>query len=684
MTGQPPIPRLLSLIVAGLTILVLATTTLEAKTRAVLVGVSDYQYLDADLDGPKNDVRIVSSALIGRGVLPEDIIVLTDPSQGLDPRLIRKLPKRQNILDALQKSVEQSVKDDTLIFYFSGHGSQAPDINGDEQGGYDEIFLPSDAKSWNGPIGAVENAILDDELNIIARNLLARGGKLVAIIDACHSGTGFRAIGGAGKARYIDPTELGIPEQEITETSPPSEPLEGNFVFLYSSQSNQRSFEYPLGDATDKSHWYGDFTRNLVNVLNGQTALSYQQLLQATSQSLRASNGQVAQTPDGEGTLLNAPVFGSDTAVSKRISIKKGKLSAGKLNDIRTGSRISLYNAAVGADILGYATVTHVTPTDADLKFEDPDHAVKAKFAEIVALGVAATLDVNFNPDVMEQILRFGTHAKLTSRLSDVSVRVLNGEADNTIIKVDTKLALVGRDGVLDSMGPGGSPRLADLNSKDVVSDLVETLDRIARKRRLEAALQTVESPSSGMGLFKTGITVEVEQRFGKQTPNGCKLRKNTPARHPLPVQSNVAHCDQIWVHLTNSTSKMWDVTVLYIDKDSTITALWPQNNLSNRLPSAASKSFGFRLENPSADTGGSIAAESLIVLSVAAKPGDTRTVLTGLAESGSSRAIGQGAWFDALSSPMNPQETSRNFSLSGSKSSLSVDRFDLIVAPEI
>ena len=42
------------------------------------------------------------------------------------------------------------------LFYFSGHGAQAPDMSGDEGGGYDEILLPADASGWKGATRSVE------------------------------------------------------------------------------------------------------------------------------------------------------------------------------------------------------------------------------------------------------------------------------------------------------------------------------------------------------------------------------------------------------------------------------------------------------------------------------------------------------------------------------------------------
>ena len=67
------------------------------------------------------------------------------------------------------------------MFYFSGHGSQQINYNGDEIDGYDETFCPMEYQT--------EGIILDDEISETIVRPLPPGVKLHAIIDACHSGT---------------------------------------------------------------------------------------------------------------------------------------------------------------------------------------------------------------------------------------------------------------------------------------------------------------------------------------------------------------------------------------------------------------------------------------------------------------------------------------------------------------
>lgn len=175
-----------------------------AELRAFLVGVSDYLTLDVDLKGPADDVRLMAEVLVARGIPAQEIAVLTSDPSDRPAGVTTASPTKAEILSALTNMANRAQPGDTVIFYFSGHGAQAPDASGDEGGGYDEIFRPADAAGSKGDVGSVENALSDDELQAWAQPLLAGGGKLVGLIDACHSDTGFRSLpNSAGVARGL-------------------------------------------------------------------------------------------------------------------------------------------------------------------------------------------------------------------------------------------------------------------------------------------------------------------------------------------------------------------------------------------------------------------------------------------------------------------------------------------------
>ena len=70
---------------------------------------------------------------------------------------------------------------DSLIFHYSGHGSQQIDNTGEEVDGYNETLCPVDFET--------QGMIVDNQINDIIVKPLTHGVRLHAIIDACHSGT---------------------------------------------------------------------------------------------------------------------------------------------------------------------------------------------------------------------------------------------------------------------------------------------------------------------------------------------------------------------------------------------------------------------------------------------------------------------------------------------------------------
>ncbi len=94
---------------------------------------------------------------------------------------------------ALPDLVATASGGDTLVFHYSGHGSQVPDENEDEGSDrMDEVICPRDF-SWDGCW------ISDDDLSeVFAR--LPKDVHLEVLLDCCHSGTGTREIA-LGKRR---------------------------------------------------------------------------------------------------------------------------------------------------------------------------------------------------------------------------------------------------------------------------------------------------------------------------------------------------------------------------------------------------------------------------------------------------------------------------------------------------
>ena len=125
-----------------------------AELRAVLVGVSDYLTLDADLKGPANDVRLMAEVLVARGIPAQEITVLTSDPTDLPAGVTTAPPTKADDPDRPHQNGKPRPTRRYGGVLFLGPWRAGPRCqSGDEGGGYDEIFLPADAAGWKGDVG---------------------------------------------------------------------------------------------------------------------------------------------------------------------------------------------------------------------------------------------------------------------------------------------------------------------------------------------------------------------------------------------------------------------------------------------------------------------------------------------------------------------------------------------------
>lgn len=94
-----------------------------------------------------------------------------------------ELATASTILSCIEAAASTLVSGDTFVFYFSGHGGQKPDANGDEEiDGQDETLC------------TYASEIVDDDLAKLWQKFAA-GVRIVMLSDCCHSGTNPSFIG---------------------------------------------------------------------------------------------------------------------------------------------------------------------------------------------------------------------------------------------------------------------------------------------------------------------------------------------------------------------------------------------------------------------------------------------------------------------------------------------------------
>ncbi|KAG2419602.1 hypothetical protein HFD88_004398 [Aspergillus terreus] len=146
------------------------------RRKALLIGIN-YIGQPNQLRGCINDVANVSRYLNERcRYRREDMVILTD-----DQENPLSIPTKNNILRAMQWLVKDAQPNDSLFIHFSGHGGRTPDLDGDEEDGYDDVIYPVDYRT--------AGHIVDDEMHAIMVRPLRPGVRLTAIFDSCHSGT---------------------------------------------------------------------------------------------------------------------------------------------------------------------------------------------------------------------------------------------------------------------------------------------------------------------------------------------------------------------------------------------------------------------------------------------------------------------------------------------------------------
>ncbi|KLO19325.1 hypothetical protein SCHPADRAFT_898901 [Schizopora paradoxa] len=161
------------------------------RKKALCIGIGY-----GDLEEPRRlpqareDPRKLRRLLSKRyGFKKHDVTLLIDDDH---PDHIQ--PTRSNIMEQIHVLVHFANSGDRLVFFFSGHGSQIPNLDGSEDDGYDEVIWPCDVIIKEGgaakDVDEVEKFIMDDDLKVHLVDRLPNGVHLTALLDCCHSGTG--------------------------------------------------------------------------------------------------------------------------------------------------------------------------------------------------------------------------------------------------------------------------------------------------------------------------------------------------------------------------------------------------------------------------------------------------------------------------------------------------------------
>ncbi|QJB57053.1 caspase family protein [Pseudodesulfovibrio sp. zrk46] len=225
----------LATILLLLAIIFVSVTEAHSANRALLIGVGDYQMKGANLPGIDKDIKMMREVALTLGYQKSEIKVLLDKQATL-----------KNIRHAIDSWLIKGVgKDDNVLFYFSGHGSQIYDKNKDEPDKADEVLVTHDASIG---VNTLNNVFVDDMFNEMLEKIPSK--NVFILIDACHSGTATRSIPGQKGLypKYIEYPGMPRTTRSVSFASKSIQGLQaGTYSALSAAQDNQRAQASNLG-----------------------------------------------------------------------------------------------------------------------------------------------------------------------------------------------------------------------------------------------------------------------------------------------------------------------------------------------------------------------------------------------------------------------------------------------------
>lgn len=276
--------------------------------KALCVGINEFAHLPMSswLSGCANDAEDIAATLKKRGFRKADTTVLVDGTA-----------TKSAVLDGLTELVHGAKEGDHIFFSFSSHGTQVPDVDGDEKGDHlDEAFACHDIAP-KGDQWDPDTVIIDDELRALFSHI-PKGVLVEVLLDTCHSGTGLRRIDQLAhdlmigrRPRYLPPpTRKGL-TRSIQVTTAPRPASGGTDQRALAELARSRSTKSrpvlfaackPAQTASDASFGRranGAFTYLFLKSLKDQPEGSRAKLLDAVTAGLRAENFEQRATLEG-------------------------------------------------------------------------------------------------------------------------------------------------------------------------------------------------------------------------------------------------------------------------------------------------------------------------------------------------------------------------------------------------
>ena len=168
-------------------LLALQTQTQAQVRRALVIGLGKQE------DPAWNKIN-------GDKDVPYVLEILNDANYGQIITCVDEKATKAGVVSAFHNLAQSCKPGDIVYIHYSGHGQQMKDMGNDEPDALDECWIPYDAYRKPSEKYRGEKHLIDDEVNVLLNNIRNRigdNGKLLVVVDACHSGDATRGQGEA-------------------------------------------------------------------------------------------------------------------------------------------------------------------------------------------------------------------------------------------------------------------------------------------------------------------------------------------------------------------------------------------------------------------------------------------------------------------------------------------------------
>lgn len=528
----------------------------EPKKIALIVAVGKYPEGGRWKNlSSENDLKYIKAALQKNGFAEADIDTLKNEDA-----------TKASILKQLDELAARASAGDIVFFQFSGHGQQIFDDNADEADGYDEAFIPYDAKATYDPVNYTgQNHLRDDEVGeklATIRKKIGSKGSLVVVIDACHSGTATRGTEfticrgeptpfqkpGYVPKNTIDLSDLAKQEATMFEASKDA----ANMIVFSASSPSQVNYETKDQNAEGVGSLSYAFSKALNDLQSGS---DYNYLFQKVKAQIQANYPM--QIPMIEGNTSQEVFSGRYIPKQEIISVQKWfndttfSINMGLLNSLQSGSTVKIFKLNTKEPVASgvvktVSTFQSVCIADKALNKTD---AYEIKIDAVNNGAFNASIFIKKPTDKNALVLE----KQLNSFVKPVSFLSISNNADYMV-------DIVNKDGgyALSLVEKGDSIRWnKNVKKGDTLTnaDFKELMDEIKKGMRIKYFRTMIDG-----GALSSDVTVEIIPRNPSSNSDDLQMK-------PL---------DLFDIKITNNGSNTLYYTIIDLMPDNEVKVLLP------------------------------------------------------------------------------------------------------------